>query len=195
MTYVEHFAQCGAHTENSPCMIHSEHGADPEQCGPILRAGPAQMQHCPASHFSLLSLPENFLGRCTNPGMTVAEAEAPGDLPLLPHWSLRAIKRSTFFTCLSSWPGQPMLWQPGGRTLSTQKTGRGRGCQCLPPPAPAGIKQKLSGWFHFLVSRDLSVWFHLKTQRGSASIQNKRNSRICLYPLPITTITKEWYSE
>lgn len=101
--------------------------------------------------------------------------------PLLPTGP-RGHERSTFFTrlcccglgshALAAWGQSPVS--------SENREWGGDASRCHHPSAPPSSWQasgsSFSGWLHFLVSRDLSVWFRLKTQRGRACTQNRRNS-------------------
>lgn len=162
MTETEHLAHCWAWPERSTDTISpSRQGTDPEQCGPILRADPAEMQHCPCPYLlSLLSLPENFAGRGTNPGKMVGEAEVPRSLPLSPLVRQSHTEVGLFYMPLSSWPGQPMLWLPGAQNpIHPENREWGGHASCCLQLPDKREKLTLSGWFHFLVPMDLSDGF------------------------------------
>lgn len=140
MTEAGHLAQCRAEPERSENVSNpSKRGAEgPGQPRAAQGLVLLKCDTAPPPSLQFTRLPETFPGRAANPGKMVGQAEAPWYPPLLPHWSPRATKRSDFFTCLSSWPGQPTLWLPGGRTHPSRKQGVGREWQPCRWPPPAG---------------------------------------------------------
>lgn len=113
-------------------------GGWPRATWAIVRAGPAEMQHCPAAHSAGFLLQSTFQAE-VQPRDGGRGGTAPRYLPSCPP-DPRAIKgpRFSHASVILAWAA--MLWLLGDRTSLLREQGVGRGCQPLPPPVTTTLQ-------------------------------------------------------